>query len=137
MGSLTSFEWTSDESTDYRRAVGDSMKTDRTPSPTKNAVETVGALDGNGKGGTAGGGPDGRRLSKSLRNALFDKFGRSARVSPQGALGTTTGTGGGRRSTHVGLIDVGDPTLRPNMVHYRPQEFMDPDTAAQVLCGRR
>lgn len=142
VGSLTGFEWTPDGSADYRRALGEGKKTASTSDPTKGAGRTAGgkrqtpAFDHDETGDAAGGGLNGKRLSKSLRNAIFDKFGASAKVSPEGAgLGSTAGGvgGGGRRSTHAGLVGGGDPGLKLNMVHFNRQEFMDPDTAAQVI----
>lgn len=140
VGSLTGFEWTPDRSADYRRALGEGHETASTPNPTNGTEQTTGdkrqdpAFDNDEGGDAADGGPNGKRLSKSLRNVIFDKFGASARVSPEGALGSTArGAGGERRSTHAGLVGGGHPGLKLNMVHFSAQEFMDPDTAAQVI----
>lgn len=144
---LTAFEWTPDGSEDYRRAaIGDpsdiatatatAPTTPTTPGSTKNTGKVAAGVatpqNGNGGGGRLGG----RSLSKSLR--LFDKFSSSGRILPEGFFG---GTGGGnngepnapqRRATHAGVVESGESGLRPNLRHFRPQEFMDPDTAAQV-----
>lgn len=142
---LTAFEWTPDGSEEYRRAAigippdtatATAPTTPTTPSASKNAgVAPAGEgkpQSGNGGGGRLGG----RSVSKSLR--LFDKFGSPGRVLPEG--GTGGGSNGGpnapqRRATHAGVIQSGESGLNPNMLHFKPQEFMDPDTAAQVSNG--
>ena len=144
---LTAFEWTPDGSEEYRRAaIGDPPDTatatataPATPT-TPGASKSAGAAPAGGRkpqsdnGG--GGEPGGRSLSKSLR--LFDKFGSPGRVLPEGVFGGTGGLGNGdprtpqRRATHAGVVESGEPSLHLNMLHFKPQEFMDPDTAAQV-----
>lgn len=144
---LTVFEWTPNGSEDYRRAaIGDlpdaatatapttAPTTPATPGPSTNAG--VAAAGGEKPQSGNGGGPGGRSLSKSSR--LFNKFGSSAKVFPEGVFGGTVGGGDGnpnapqRRATHAGVVDTGTSGLRLNMLHFTSQEFMDPDTAAQV-----
>lgn len=141
-GLLTAFEWTPDGSEDYRRAFSGNPPdtvtaptTPKTPASWKNAGT---AASGEEKPQIDGLG--GRSLSKSRR--LFDKFGSPGRVLPEGVFFAATAGGGTgdpkaprRRATHAGVIESEDSGLRLNMLHFRPQEFMDPDTAAQVSYG--
>lgn len=138
---LTAFEWTPDGSEEYRRAaIGDPPGTATAPTTpiTRASSKNAGtAAAGGGKPQVDGLGA--RSSSKSRR--LFDKFGSPGRVSPLGVLGATAGGGTGdpsaprRRATHAGVVESGEPGLRLNLLHFRPQEFMDPDTAAQVSYG--
>lgn len=144
---LTAFDWTPHGSKDYRAAIGDLADTATATAPT--TPTTLGLSNNAGvaaaggekpQNGGGGGGPGGRSLSKSLR--LFDKFGSPARVLPAGVLAGTAAGGNGdpnvpqRRATHAGVVESGESSLRLNMLHFRPQEFMDPDTAAQVSDGK-
>lgn len=137
---LTAFEWTPDVSKDYRRAaVGDPSDTatataPTTPTPPASSKNAGIPAAGGAKPQSAGLGS--RSLSKKLR--LFDKFGSPGRVLPdEGIFGRGSGDPNApqRRATHAGIIESGPSDLRPNMLHFRPQEFMDPDTAAQVSYG--
>lgn len=151
---LTNFEWTTHGSEAFRRAAtGNSsgVTPASSTSPAKqNASSGVSKSGVGGLGGAGGqrGGTDAdssvsdrNGLSKSLRKSLFDKFGSPAKVVPEGALrwtaGKSSGPGGGdgvpqRRATHDGVVESGELGLRVHMMHFRPEQFMDPDTAAQV-----
>lgn len=141
---LTAFEWTPDGSEDYRRAaIGDPPDTATATAPTTSATPGsskkagIAAAGGEKSQRGNGDGLGGRRLSKS--RGLFDKFGSPGRVLP--ISGGTAGSSDGdpnapqRRATHAGVVESGESGLRPNMLHFSPQEFMDPDTAAQVSYG--
>lgn len=39
-----------------------------------------------------------------------------------------------RRGTHAGVVESGEPPLRPMLLHLGPKAFMDPDSAAEVQC---
>lgn len=105
----------------------------------------VGAQGGDGRegqGNVTGGrlGSAGQGLRKSLSKSLLARFGSPGKVLPVGSLGTTLGWGGvdggirvpQRRATHSGVVESAEAGLKISVVHVRPEDFMDPDTAAQV-----
>lgn len=80
-------------------------------------------------------GPPRKSSAAKLLSAISTKFG-TGKVVPLGVVGRTGGAGSGggphlhRRATHAGVVDSGETPLGLNVLHYSPQEFMDPDTAA-------
>lgn len=155
--SLTDFERTAHGSEAYRRAAtsrssGATLAAGTSPAARhavpNSEVTGLGGAGGGGRGEatkTSGGVSGGEGLSKSGRKSLFDKFGSPGKVLPEGVPGWTGGKGSGegggsgvqqRRATHDGVAESGDLGLRVEMMHFRPEEFMDPDTAAQVCTLR-
>lgn len=147
MASIVSFEWTSNTSAAYRVAAvpdkpvpgrGDSDVLLPPASDSKNTGKA--SLDGSRKANQQGvqhgaNGPPRKSSAHKLLSAISTNFG-TGRVVPLGVPGRTgrAGTGGGpqlqRRATHAGVVDSGETPLGLNVLHYSPQEFMDPDTAA-------
>lgn len=145
--SLTDFDWTRQGSAAYHRAAGSdtSAKTGvpgNSP-PKRRAFFTDGSgLEGDGKNWDEEGGGHGpseqtkaNSLSK-LRGALPGRLGSSI-IFPENNLEHTwnikaVGPKIVRRKTHAGLVDSGEQRLDSTMMHFRPQDFMDLDTAAQV-----
>lgn len=152
MASIVSFEWTSNTSAAYRvAAVPDKPIQGRggsnvflpTASNSKNTARD--GLDGSRKETWQGvehgaNGPPRKSSAAKLRIAISTKFG-TGRVVPSGVRGRkgNAGTGGHpqlqRRATHAGVVDSGETPLGLNVLHFSPQEFMDPDTAAAQVHG--
>ena len=139
---LTAFDWTPDGSEAYRRAAFGDPSADTTVAAAAAAAapSAKGAVIGSQAGagakqerGTGRGGSNGGSFSKSLRKSVFNKFGSTGKVSPEGGVASGLPQ---RRATHAGVVGSGDPGLRLNLVHFSPQEFMDPDTAAQARYSR-
>ncbi|CAM9857880.1 unnamed protein product, partial [Ectocarpus fasciculatus] len=142
---LTGFDWTPHGSKAYQRAATDTSEA-TTAAAAAAASRGQGRGVGDGShGATAGAGAvspldSGKPSKVPPRGSMFDRFGFSGKVFPDGGglWGTTGGGGGGsvlqRRATHGGVVDSGEPGLRVdvNMMHFRSQ-FMDPDTAAQAI----
>lgn len=135
---ITDFEWTSNGSAAYRRALHPEKRTEMAGEHPKKEPDKI-RSHADLSGGEEGTGKRKMSFSESLRHALSSKFGAS-RILPEGTIGRNSGGDERahgdperqRRSTHAGVIDSGETRLAHNLLHFRPQAFMDPDTAAQV-----
>lgn len=89
-------------------------------------------------GGESRGGAKSERFEKKLMTVLTKgteagskiiptEIGKGGMVAPQNRRARFL-----RRGTHAGVVESGEPKLRPTLLHLSPEAFMDPDSAAEV-----
>lgn len=142
MASIMNFDWTAHASTAYRAAANPDKPVPGRVSPNASLLAASGTkgtasggLDGGKKDQNGANGPP-RKLSSpmKLRSAISAKFG-TGRVVPLDAAETGGRSQMQRRMTHAGVVESGEKPLGMNVLHFTPQEFMDPDTAAAQVCA--